>query len=237
MGMSSRTTCWVLLLTGVCASGCTTVVYQPLKGLQRPVALEPRAGTFTGLSLDVTCLQGDSLERQDAERVCRHVRRLFADQGAVVRTSTKLGAGAFEKEARDPFATKLKLDLQARHHRLEAPGWGWFVSLYTATLVPAVSEETFVQDVRVRDEAGFLLGAETWQGRFVEYWGLGYSALNYALDHTVRAKDEMVTDDNAQKDFSRDFDRQLTQLLYNARVRAELMKQNDGPVATGGPVP
>ncbi len=214
------------------SSGCTTAVYHPLTGFHRPVALEPRADTFKGLTLEITCLPGDVLERADAERLCRHARRLFADQGATVETKTRLGASAMGDAGgakAPPTGPVLKLDLSGRTTRVEANAVSWVLFIYTLTLVPAVSEQTFVQEVVVRDDAGFLLASDTWAGRIVEYVGAGYWTANFALDHTVRAPEDVVTGDACEKNFSRDFDRQLTQIVFNARARWALLQESSGP--------
>lgn len=237
-GLPSRT---IAALTLILCSGCTASIYHPLTGFHRPVALEPRADTFKGLNLEITCLPSETLERSDAERLCRHARRLFAEQGALVQTSTRAGAGGNPMgqaaDVQQPKGPTLKIDLSARIRRDDPNVVSWFLAIYTLTLVPAVTEHVFIQDVVVRDDSGFLLAKDTWEGRIIDYLGVGFWTVNFALDHTVREPADVVTGDACEKNFSRDFDRQLTQIVFNARARWALLQESSGPPSQGAAAP
>jgi hypothetical protein len=99
----------------------------------------------------------------------------------------------------------------------------------TLTLVPAITEFTFAQEVTILDSSGFQLASDTLQGRFVRYCGVGLWAVNSALDLLVRSDAEELTGDAPKKDFSRDFHGQLSQLAFNARMRSLVMRGFEEP--------
>jgi hypothetical protein len=98
------------------------------------------------------------------------------------------------------------------------------LSVATLTLVPTISEFTFAQEVTIRDRDGFVLAADTMQGRFLHYFGLGIWGVNAALDFLVRDKDEQITGGQAQREFSQDFYRQISQLAFDAHMRARVLR-------------
>jgi hypothetical protein len=224
---------WALL---VCGSGGCVTVYQPLVGLQNPVAIEQRADNFKGLRLKINCLSGDYVDREDAQTLCRNTAKLLTNQGAIVRTGTTLGASSDEdfgsrKSVRQGRASDvdLEIDLSARSLHEDNSALMWVISLGTLTLIPQISESTFAQDVSIRDANGFLLATENWQARFVRYFGVAIWAVNALLDLTLRKPAEKLTGDAQAQDFSRDFYLQLTQLVFNAKSRWAVLNSNEGP--------
>ena len=228
-------------------SGCVTV-YQPMVGLQRPVAIDTSAANLNGLRLEVTCNRGEYLWEDEAEQLCTRASKLFTNQGAIVRTKVEGAENNEEEEdllgaprqkapkgAVAPLApdVDLRVDLTAREVRDERNTLMWILSFGTATLVPAMSEYTFAQDVTVRDSHGFLLAGEVWQARFIRYVGVAVWGLNWLLDKTVRNRAEQVTGDAVERDFSRDYYRQLSQLVFNAKMRWALL----GDATTLAPTP
>lgn len=201
-------------------SSCVSV-YQPLVSLQRPVAVRTEAGNFVGVRVLIRCAPGDYLEPVDAERLCRKVRAVFANQGAEAEVEIPRSDGSASQVER---STKpdLVIDLTSRLAHEDNSKLLWLVSFATFTLVPAISDYTFRQDVSIRDADGFLLASDTYQGRFVRYFGLavwlGSTALNW-----VRSDAEKLSPGALHRDFSRDFYGQLSQLAFNARMRAKVL--------------
>jgi hypothetical protein len=209
------------------SSGCVTV-YQPLVSLQRPVVVDPQLANFEGQRMLVRCIPSDYLQPNDALQLCRNVRALFTNQGAQVETDVPRPGLSARDEQGGPKAD-LIIDLKARLVHEERSALLGVVSGLTLTLVPAISEFTFAQEVTIRDSSGFQLASDTLQGRFVRYTGIGIWAVNSALDLLVRPDEEELTGDAAKKDFSRDFHRQLSQLAFNARMRSLVMRGFEEP--------
>lgn len=202
-------------------SGCVTV-YQPLVSLQRPVAIDPGLPNFQGQRVLIRCFPGEYLRPKDAQVVCRHVRRLFTNQGARVTAQVPRGAVQVALDAK-PARPDLIIDLKARLLHEENSALLWVISGLSLTLIPSITDTTFAQDVTIRDADGALLLSDTLQGRFVRYFGVGTWAVNAALDVLVREPEEELTGDAAEKDFSQDFYRQLSQLAFHAHMRARVL--------------
>jgi hypothetical protein len=209
-------------LLAMLASGCVTV-YQPLVSLQRPVVVDPRIANFEGQRMLVRCIPGDYLQPDNALQLCRNVRALFTNQGAQVEAEVLRPGMSARDEPGEPKAD-LIIDLKARLVHEESSALMGVLSGLTLTLVPAISEFTFAQEVTIRDSSGFQLASDTLQGRFVRYNGIGIWAVNSALDLLVRSDEEDLTGDAAKKDFSRDFHGQLSQLAFNAHMRSLVMR-------------
>jgi hypothetical protein len=213
--------------------GCVTV-YQPLRALQRPAAVDPRLGNFEGVRLHVRCFPGEALDASDAEGLCRKVGALFRTQGAEVDARVPRGGGGLLGEAGEA-PPDLVVDVRSRLlHTRDSPLL-WALSFATFTLVPAVTESSFAQDVSVRDRDGALLASDSLQARFVRYFGAGVWASNWVLDVAVRPPEDDLTGDVANRDFSRDFYAQLSQLAFNARVRSQVLRNFAPPPARTPP--
>jgi hypothetical protein len=209
------------LLMGLISTGCITV-YQPLVGLQRPIAIDPYASnTFEGNRLHVRCHQGDGVE---ADALCRNLRTAFGKQGAQVTTEVVRQQGRAPAATTNPEPPQYVMDVTSRRVA-ENPGGllGALICGFSFTLIPVVDEYTFAQDVVIRDRQGFILAQQTFQERFVESFGFGVWALNGLIDLIVRPKTEQVTGDRYKEEFTRDLHGHLGQLLYNANVRARVM--------------
>ena len=215
-------------------SGCITI-YQPLLSLQRPVAIDRRQPNFTGLRISLRCLPSDDLPQNDAAVLCRRVESLFAQQGALVDVATTAGASASAAVGSEKGSTPpaLIVELSVRRIHSEGAGLLWIVCYLTGSLVPAISSETFAQDVTVRDSHGFLLAQESYQARFVSYFGLGAWGVNFALNHTLRAPKEELSDEASERDFSADLYDQLTQVAFQAHLRSVVL----GGFASPAPAP
>jgi hypothetical protein len=215
------------------STGCVTV-YQPLTGLARPVAIDPTRENFAGQRIRVRCITGEALDEDDAEKLCRNQRALFEAQGAEVDTQVpRDGVDLEEKGAKPP---DLIVELKARLlHKDSSPAL-WVLSVATLTLVPAIIDVTFAQDVTIRDPDGFLLVADSLQARFVTQVGIAVGAANLLMDWLVRPPKERLSTGAVQDDFSRDFHGQLSQLAFQARMRSWVMRGLDDKSApSSGP--
>ena len=79
--------------------------------------------------------------------------------------------------------------------------------------------------------SGFLLATDRYRGRLVERFGAGVWVGNWVLDRFIREPEERLTGEAASTDLSNDLYRQLSQLVFNARMRQEAL-QLQAPVRT-----
>jgi len=210
-------------------SGCVRA-YQPLRGLHDPRIVDPTLPNFADLSIDVYCVPGDDLKPAQASILCQRVGTLFENQAAEVETYTvdprvSGGDGGLGLEedttSRAPADLVVELRTEAVHKNPHPLSWG--LCYITGTLVPAVRESTFTQRVVVRDSDGFLLAQSTFEGRIIFSFGIGTWGGNKLLDLTVREPSEELTGEGAKADLSKDLYEQLTQVVYNAKVRGQLL--------------
>lgn len=211
------------MLVGVAlgAQGCV-YVYQPLVGLQQPVVVNPDAQNLVGVALTVRCFPGELLSVQDAGSLCGKVGALFEQQGAQV--SLTLGAQAPAEPPPEELPTRLTVELRARELSASSDPLRWAACYASYSLIPAITEQSFAQDVVVRDADGFLLAEASLQGRIVRYVGLGAWAGNTAMNYLVREEEDRVLPETASEELSEDLYRQLSQLVYNAKVQSELLR-------------
>jgi hypothetical protein len=216
-------------------AGCVTV-YQPLRSLQRPVAIDTGMSNFEGQRVLVRCASNDYLDKADALRLCSSVSAVLGNQGAVVELETAgsgpagvHGAPDSGSAAQPVAGPQLIVELKARLVHSDNSPLLWVLSLGTATLLPAVTEHTFSQDVLVRGADGFVLASDNIQARFVRYFGLGAWAANSLLDLLVRSESEKLTGSAANQEFSRDYYGHLSQLLLHAKLRAQMLRDLDAP--------
>ena len=216
------------------SSGCLVRVYQPMNGLHRPVVVDPQAANFLDVRLTVHCVPEDLLDAQEANTLCQRVGTLFENQGAQVTTTTRLhgglddplGGSADAADEQQPPATALTLELRARELHQSTHPLSWLVCLGTFTLVPAVTESTFAQDVIIRDDTGSVLINESLEGRLVRYFGVGTWVGNQILDLVWRNEEDKLTGDVIHRDLSSDLYRQLSQLLFNAKMQWQVLQQS-----------
>ncbi|MEC7948220.1 MAG: hypothetical protein VX265_11705, partial [Myxococcota bacterium] len=177
----------------------------------------------------------DYVSAPEAASLCRRVGALFENQGAAVQTYTHArGAGLDEDAALAqpedgglPMAarTELVLELRSRQvHKSKHPA-SWVLFAFSFTLLPGVTEQTFVQEVEIRDGEGFLLARDTLEGRLVRRVGAGTWAANKVLDWTVRPPEAELTGNAMQRDLSEDLYGRLSQLLFNARVQRQVLDE------------
>lgn len=212
------------------AGGCVVHTYQPLSGLHDPVVVDPTAPNLTDVDLDVVCVPKDLLTDQTAGALCRRVGLLFENQGARVTTSIGVAPEPDDEvPAEGPRPVSLRLELRARQLHQASHPLSWAATIATLSIVPAMSEFTFEQDVVVRDASGFLLAEDTLRGRMVHWYGFGAWASNQLLDLTIREDADEVVGDGADRDLSTDLYRSLSQTVFDARMQARVL-------AAGAPV-
>ena len=211
-------------------------VYEPLSGLHRPIVIDTGLANFQDLRLAIYCPPGDLLNPSEAASLCRNVGTLFENQGASVTTAIldyRLLAEDPVEGTDDPApTTDLILELRARELHQSNNPVSWLLCLWTFTLVPAVSESTFAQEVVIRDGSGALISSDTLQGRIVRRFGVGTWGVNKVLDLGWREPEDELTGDAAKRDLSQDLYQQLSQLVFNAKMRWEVSQR--GTVVPGG---
>ncbi len=217
-------------------TGCVKV-YQPVSGLQAPTVLDLEVGNFQDLSLTVHCPPGELVSAEEAKDLCRKVGALFENQGALVTTTIgdrRLAddpAGlSLDGEERPrsgpPPTTDLILELRGHQVHQKNHYLTWLMCGATFSLVPAVAEFTFAQDVYVRDSSGFLLASDTLSGRIVRYGGLGYWLGTKLTDRFLREEEDRISASRKPHSFlSSDFYAQLAQLVFNAKMRWRVLEQ------------
>lgn len=218
---------WPALAGVLLLSGCVHV-YQPMVGLQQPVVVDYNAPNLEGVKVTVRCYPGDALNMQEASALCLKVGVLFENQGAdvTIGLDARVRDSGEQVELAEDAAppTELIVELRSRELAKANDPLRWAACIATYSIVPAITETAFAQDVTIRDGSGFLLAQETLQGRIVRYVGIGAWAGNQVLNYTLRAEEDRVLQDTANRDLSHDLYRQLSQLVYNAKVQAELLK-------------
>jgi len=210
------------------ALGCVRT-YQPLTGLHDPVVVDPTMRNFADMRLDIYCSPSKELRPAQASVLCQRVGVLFENQGARVETfieARSQGAGA-AVPGMDPDGSMAPADLvvelntetvkKSIHPLTYAMCWVSF------TIVPTVRETTFTQRVVVRDGTGFLLASAVYRGRLVERFGAGTWTGNWLLDKLTREPADRITGNAAANDLSADLYNQLTQVVFNARLRREAL--------------
>lgn len=209
----------VAVVSCVLQVSCLTV-YQPMSGIHRPVVVDTEVANFAGEALNIHCIPKDFLSPQQASSLCEKLRILFENQGATVATIT---SRALLEEARLPNPDAMTLEISARMLHHETNPVLWSLSFMTLTLIPGIAEYTFVQDIKIRDSSGFLLVSDALKAKFTRYFGLSTYFGNIALD-LVRDEKDKLSDDHVKTDFSNDFYPQLSQLVFNAKMRQQVLQ-------------
>ncbi len=220
--------------------GCVRV-YHPMSGLHDPVVVDPSMPNFRDTQLTVRCVPGRLLNVQQSAQLCRKVALLFENQGAQVLTYVTEGTSSEERkddeedlaseaaeDGRGLADTKLELVIRSRetHRASHAVTWAGFGISFG--ILPGVDERSFAQDLEVRDADGFLLVQSTLQGRIVRYVGASTWIGNKLLDWTVRDDSEDLTGDASNQHLSDDMYAQLSQHVFNAKMRAQVLRLEPG---------
>ena len=217
-------------------SGCVRS-YQPLTGLHDPVVVDPGARNFPELSLHVYCVPGKALKPAQASVLCQRVGLLFENQGAAVETfvedpalgSAIGGAGGGAETSPADLVLALEVDaVQKSLHPVTA-----VLCYFSITIVPMVRETTFSQQVGGPRWFGLSSGDGSVPRPACRAFRSGGLGGNWVLDRFIREPEERLTGEAASTDLSNDLYRQLSQLVFNARMRQEAL-QLQAPVRTGG---
>lgn len=223
--------------------GCVSVtIYHPLRGLQKPAPINIKRPNFTNTRLTLQCLPGGALTENEANLLCEKLSALFVRQQAQIAAS-KPEQGETEESESPPAEDdtvgekaeasdeKTSLDLTVR---LEAErsadnlyAWTWVPCILTFSLFPSKSEQTVTQKVTVVDAESRVVATDSFSARFVSYWGVGYWAANLAFNTFVRESRDELTDDSLNLEFSRDFYKRLSQVVYNAKVRVDIANRKN----------
>lgn len=220
----------VAAVLAVVQVGCVHT-YQPISGLHRPVVVDVTAPNLEGVALTVVCHPGDWMNSGEARLLCERVGRLFENQGAQVvtvvpgRRSRDEEVGDTEIDEEKPPTTDLVLELRTRRLHTSNDPLTWVACFATATLLPAVTENTFAQDVVVKDATGFLLATDSLQGRLVRTFGVGPWLGHKIADRFWRRKEEEIGGDAAHRDLSADFYGQMSQVVFNATMRWRVLQE------------
>lgn len=217
-------------LVALCASGCVTV-YEPLVGLQRPVAIDAeQPGNFDATTVLLRCHAGENVE---ADVLCRNLRSSLTKQGATVTTEVVKPQRSVPKDNREA-TPEFIIDLTSKLVSQTDGTLSVLLCIASFTLIPATLSATYAQELTVRDQRGFLLGQLSLQERFVESFGLGVWAINGLIDLIDRPKSEQVTGEGFKAEFTKDLHAHLAQLLHNARVKTRVLNAFE-PVAEAKP--
>ena len=209
--------------------------YEPVSSVHRALVVDPQALNFADTRLDVHCVPRDLLINGRSNQLCRHVAELFESQGAVVNTvsrwrRTEVAEGetpVVEEPAEDevtavgdPRPVQLFVEIRARELSKKSYPLSWFACLASFTLIPAVTESTFVQEVVVRDAERVRLLEDRAEGRVRVRAGAGAWLSTLLLDRVWKKKKDKQVGVSVTKDLTRDLDRQLSQAVYQAKLLA-----------------
>ena len=238
---------FALFLATTTLSACATVVYHPLGAIRQPLAIEFSENNFKDFSIRLICEVGPLLTSQNANMLCGNLSAHFEAQGARVfvgpvdsgedaeldSPNTEAGEASV-KISQDTFVggrapakktsdrnIHLTAELSAKRVRHEQHGWLGILFYYSLSLIPIVEEFTDEQRIIIRGKDGIVLKDETFQMRFIEYTGLGYMALNAAVNFFFRSNAEQINEDSAGRQMTSDLRAQMSQLILNAGMRQQ----------------
>lgn len=221
------------LSAAVLATGCcSTVVYQPMRAVHRPVVLKRKPDTFAGTRVLVRCMARKlHFPRSDAFKLCNNVVEDLRRQGAEAEAMVPYGRSWVAPEVFDGKTPDLTIQISNRiEHQGDSNMKIW--SALTCMLVPYRVENTQAQAITWFGRDGSVLLEETFRERFVEVGGLAVGIADVA---SMLSEDDgkEVSTRNSKKDFTRDFYGQLRQQTLNAKVRSELLGLTRAPVREG----
>lgn len=214
-------------LLALSLAGCVVHTYHPMQGMGSPVVVDAGAPNFQDLNLTVTCLEGDYLSRQETNVLCQRVSKLFENQGAVVKTVGARGPfGGLEESTADDGRARTDLSMELRSRRVHQARYplSWVTHIASFTVLPYLTEQTFSQEVTIRDADGFLLAQSSLQARIVRRAGAGPWVSHKLMDWLVREEEDRLTGDAFDRSFSEDMYGQLSQLVFNAKLRWQTLR-------------
>jgi hypothetical protein len=181
------------------------------------------------LKITVNCLEGEILNASAATALCNKVSALLENQGAKVETNTvrTLGKKLTVQDNNGSNADKnsdLTVILSAQTLVINRNTWMWAISIPTFTLFPVAAEYVMQQQVEILDSTGFMITQDAFQARFIRYFGIGYWTTNKLLNLIARDPEDEISDQKIRDSFSRDFYGNLSQTLFNAKMRLEVLR-------------
>ncbi len=213
--------------------GCVHV-YHPMSGLHDPVVVDTSQPNFADTLLTVRCVPGRLLNAQQSAQLCRKVALLFENQEAQVLTYVTEGTASEEREDDEedlrqeegggPRDVRLELVLRSRETHRASHFLTWAAFGISFGILPGVDERSFAQDLEVRDADGFLLVQGTLEGRMVRYVGASTWVGNKLLDWLVRPPEDDITGEASSEQLSEDVYRQLSQHVFNAKMRNQVLR-------------
>ncbi len=221
----------VIATQGVLATGCMSVrLYQPHRGLHRPVVVPKGDATFAGMRILVRCYAHEDHHPPDeAAEACSKIANEFTQAGAETEWVVPSGLGYVEPKVFDGQPPDLTIALENKIEHDYSNPFTMVACVFSASLIPTVDEVTVAQRVMILGRDGSVLQEDVLRARFVTYFGFGVWSLNYLLDWFVRTKADALSGDAPKANFSRDFYGQIRQMAYNAKVRSEILGLTNAP--------
>lgn len=231
-----------------CLTGCVRA-YHPLSGLHDPRIVDPLAPNFTDLSLTLQCVPDarKSLRaRDEANLLCSKLLRVFENQGATVILRDAYGGDeldyAFTAEDEAPadevpeVTSDLVMELRPKRIEIRFPPFAWLFCIASGTLFPGPEKQVFALELTIRDSNGFLLAEDTLTGRMVSRFGLG-PWLGNAIANLGRPRTERLNNEQTAADLSNDLYGQLSQRLFDAKLRRRVLQESPAAATAGGAAP
>ncbi|MFZ9886683.1 MAG: hypothetical protein ACO3JL_04185 [Myxococcota bacterium] len=230
----------------LCGSGCIVTTYQPERGFARPVLVDTKATNLEGTRLLVRCYSSDDLSVGEAQKGCRRLAKAFSAQGAIVETEVPR-PGKAQAPSFDGQGPELVLEWKSRKIKEDTFVASDLLFCMTCTCLPLVGEYVFAHEGEVRGRDGSVLLRDRYQARFVETIGCASGIVSFLLDlgrreeeklgWTTQLGDPFGNETKATRDYSRDVYGQLSQLLYNAKARSDVLglTTRRRPPSAGGP--
>lgn len=217
----------MVLLAALFGAGCVHD-YQPLSGLHEPVVVDTRLQNLAGLRVTTVCDRGDLLSRTENSQMCRYLGQLFENQGATVINltggNTDMMDAPIEGEKVEEPTTDLLVELRHRRIRKGHHPESWVLNYLTLYIVPGIRESTFAIDVTVRDGEGFMLEKRTLSGRIITRYGVAPWVVEKIVTNELKTGGEDPEEYTAEAQLSKDVFGQISQLVFNASVRRELLE-------------
>lgn len=218
-----------LAVIGLGCGSVSTYYYQPLSGFQAPLAVDIRKPNLDGLRIEVRASVSPQLEKTENEGtvLANAVQDFLRNQGAKVSENDSDSEKVTNSENQNspevsPQALEMRLEVEVRRPFEQPNTWMWLPWVATFTLLPHKSEYILETEMRLSDGAGFLLSRQIYFARFVRYTSPAYRVLSVLFDF-FRKPEEKATVARLHQDFTADFYGQMTQQIYNARIRANVL--------------
>ena len=231
-----------------CLSGCagfSTYYYQPLAGLQRPIAIDIKKRNFSQLKINLNCVFSKEFSKSDSSFVCEKLQNSLVAQGAEVKIisdendadkeeeknekSDNASKSDSDKKNKNNLAEKLadipqeyRIDVDSKEIFRDRNTWMWALAIPSFTFFPVKEEYVSRATLRIVNPKGFLLATDYLDARFIRYISIPYAGMNLLLNWLFRSPDEKVSAETLHLRLSEDFYGQLSQIILNAQKREQL---------------